>query len=190
MNPDGREHRPTPATPGTDEDRPDRHLSNGDPDIDVVPLASLPTGAIETLFARYGLRVEWVANDAAIPGSHWGEPEAGLIGDTLYLRPDTPVHSALHEGCHWICMPPARRAHLHTDAGGDDDEENAVNYLAIVLADQLPGFGRDRLLADMDAWGYSFRLGSARAWFENDAEESREWLARHSLVDIGEPGDR
>ena len=87
-------------------------------------------------------------------------------------RPDTPVHSALHEACHWICMPPARRARLHTDAGGDSDEENAVNYLSILLGQTLPGFGRDRMLADMDAWGYSFRLGSARAWFEGDAEDA------------------
>ena len=33
-----------------------------------------------------------------------------------------------------------------------------------------------RLMADMDAWGYSFRLGSARAWFENDAEDARRSL--------------
>jgi hypothetical protein len=31
-------------------------------------------------------------------------------------------------------------------------------------------------MADMDAWGYSFRLGSTRAWFEADAEDAREFL--------------
>jgi hypothetical protein len=35
----------------------------------------------------------------------------------------------------------------------------------------------------MDAWGYSFRLGSARAWFEEDADEARGWLQRHGLTD-------
>jgi hypothetical protein len=50
-----------------------------------------------------------------------------------------------------------------------------------VLADQLPGVGRDRLMADMDAWGYSFRLGSTRAWFEHDAGDAREFLKLRDL---------
>jgi len=93
------------------------------------------------------------------------------------------VHSALHEACHYVCMDDRRRLGLHTDAGGSYDEENAVCYLQILLADILPGVGRDRLLADMDAWGYSFRLGSARAWFEDDAADAREWLLGHGLID-------
>ena len=150
--------------------------------MSVLPLWALPERALERLLVAYGLRVEWVADGAAIPGTHWGEPEAGLIGDTLHVRPDTPVHSALHEACHWICMPPERRQTLHTDAGGDHDEENGVNYLSILLADRLAGFGADRMLADMDAWGYTFRLGSARAWFERDAEDARAWLETRELL--------
>ena len=61
-------------------------------------------------------------------------------------------------------------------------EEDAACYLQILLADHLPGVGRDRLMADMDAWGYSFRLGSARAWFETDAEDARAFLAERGLV--------
>jgi hypothetical protein len=53
----------------------------------------------------------------------------------------------------------------------------------VLLADALPGFGRARMFADMDAWGYSFRLGSARAWFEHDADDALEWLRQHGLVD-------
>ena len=34
----------------------------------------------------------------------------------------------------------------------------------------------------MDAWGYSFRLGTARAWFEQDAEDARDWLQSRGLV--------
>jgi hypothetical protein len=34
----------------------------------------------------------------------------------------------------------------------------------------------------MDAWGYTFRLGSARAWFEIDAAEPRASLAGRGLV--------
>jgi hypothetical protein len=33
----------------------------------------------------------------------------------------------------------------------------------------------------MDAWGYSFRLGSTRAWFEHDADEARVFLQARGL---------
>jgi hypothetical protein len=36
---------------------------------------------------------------------------------------------------------------------------------------------------DMDEWGYSFRLGSAGAWFAEDAEDACAWLIRHGLLD-------
>ena len=94
-----------------------------------------------------------------------------------------PVHSVLHEASHYVCMTPARRAGLDRDAGGDDLEESAVCYLQLLLADQLPGIGRARLLSDMDAWGYSFRLGSTRTWFEGDAADARQWLRDHGVID-------
>ncbi len=143
--------------------------------------------AVRALLGRYQLRLRVVADDAAIPGSHWGDEEAGLFGDEVYLRKDTPLHSILHEACHAICMGPERRERLHTDAGGDDLEENAVCYLQILLADAIPGFGRARCCADMDRWGYSFRLGSAAAWFNEDADEAREWLARRELLPADAP---
>jgi hypothetical protein len=148
----------------------------------VTPVSAIGLEPLHALLRGYGLRLELLAEGAAIPGSYWGEPEAGLVGDVLYLRPDTPVHSALHEGCHYICMDEARRAGLHTDAGGTDTEENAVCYLQALLADRLPGYDRLRLFADMDAWGYHFRLGSARAWFEQDAEDAQDWLLRRGLI--------
>ena len=117
-----------------------------------------------------------------IPGSHWGAPEAGLVADQLLVRADTPVHSALHEACHYVCMDGARRAALHTDAGGSAIEESGVCYLQILLADHVPGMGRARMFADMDAWGYSFRLGSSAAWFDHDAEDARAWLLDHYLI--------
>jgi hypothetical protein len=144
-------------------------------DIDRVPVVSL--------LERYGLKLVLVAPGEEIPGSYWGESEAGLKAGRLCARLDTPVHSILHESCHYICMSPERRAGLDTDAGGDDPEESAVCYLQILLADALPGVGRERLFADMDAWGYSFRLGGARAWFEQDAQDARLWLRRHALTD-------
>lgn len=144
--------------------------------------------ALANLLARFGLTLEWVADGEPIPGSWFGDPEAGIIARRVLVRGDTPVHSALHESCHLICMNQQRRATLHTDAGGDYDEENAVNYMEITLADYLPDLGRDRLLQDMDSWGYTFRLGSARAWFEQDAEDARQWLLHHGLLnDNGEP---
>ncbi|MDS4029090.1 MAG: hypothetical protein RKO66_03305 [Candidatus Contendobacter sp.] len=135
------------------------------------------------LLAHYGVAVEQVPPDTEIPGSYWGESEAGLIGYRLFLRDDTPVHSALHEACHYVCMDADRRARLHTDAGGEVIEENSVCYLQILLADELPGVGRARMCADMDAWGYTFRLGSTRAWFDQDAEDARHWLLQNGLID-------
>jgi len=80
-------------------------------------------------------------------------------------------------------MTPERRAGLDRDAGGDDAEETAVCFLQVVLADELPGVGRERLFADMDAWGYSFRLGSTRAWFDADAPDARAWLCARGIID-------
>ena len=52
-----------------------------------------------------------------------------------------------------------------------------------MLGDFLPGVGRARVLADMDAWGYTFRLGSARAYVDHDAEDAWTWLQARGLVD-------
>ncbi len=142
--------------------------------------------ALIQLIEALGMQVRTVAEAAEIPGSFWGDDEAGLIGSTLYVRPDTPVHSMLHEACHYVCMEDERRAALHTNAGGDADEENAVCYLQILLSDALPDMGREKIFADMDAWGYSFRLGSAKAWFENDADDAMQWLDRKGLLKVAE----
>ncbi len=150
---------------------------------EVLRCDELEPGTLAGLLGCFGLAVERVAPGETIPGSYWGGSEAGLVGARLLVRDDTPVHSALHEACHFMCMDAGRRAALHTDAGGDELEEAAVCYLQLLLADELPGFGRDRAFADMDAWGYSFRLGSARAWFRGDAEDARDWLWRRALID-------
>ena len=128
------------------------------------------------------MQLSLVDKKQKIPGSHWGDSEAGLIGSTLYVRTDTPVHSALHETCHYICMDKQRRENLHTDAGGDYAEENAVCYLQILLADHLTGNNQRQLMQEMDDWGYSFRLGSAYRWFSEDAEDARQWLLDSDLI--------
>jgi hypothetical protein len=145
-------------------------------------LAGIDLRAAGALLARYGLGLELVASGAPIPGSYWGEPEAGVIGEKVYARADTPVHSLLHEACHLIVAAPERRPRIHTDASDSQSEEDACCYLQIVLADALPGVGRGRIMDDMDAWGYTFRLGSARAWFEGDASDARAWLIGRGLL--------
>jgi len=144
--------------------------------------SNLASGALAALFVEFGIEVCAVPAGAEIPGSFWGEPEAGIVERRLYVRPDTPIHSALHEGCHLICAGREGRRGLDTDAGGTYAEEDAVCYLQILLADRLPGVGREKIMADMDAWGYTFRLGSAAAWFAGDAEDAHAWLAERGLV--------
>jgi hypothetical protein len=116
----------------------------------VLDCADIGEGAIKLFLRRYGIAVEWVAAVSPITGSFWGEPEAGIVGQQVFVRPDTPVHSLLHEVCHIICTTPGRRDVLNGNAGSDDLEESAVCYLQVILADHLPGVGRERLMQDMD----------------------------------------
>jgi hypothetical protein len=149
----------------------------------VVVFADLDRGEAESLAAAYGARLVELGAQETIAGSYWGDSEAGLVGDAVYVRADTPAHSLLHELCHYVCMDDARRSALATDAGGSDDEEGAVCYLQVLLAQRLRGFGAERCLRDMDAWGYSFREGSARAWIDGDGTHARNWLLAHELID-------
>lgn len=148
----------------------------------VLTVADVRFSRLVQLLGRFGLSLRLLGHDESITGSFWGEPEAGIVKRCVYVRLDTPVHSLLHEACHAICMDETRRASLDRDAGGDDIEEAAVCYLQILLADYLPGVGRDRLMQDMDSWGYTFRLGSSRAWFESDAADARAWLLGEKLL--------
>jgi hypothetical protein len=148
---------------------------------DVLRLADTGFDDARALLDGFGLTLVAVPDGEPIPGSFWGDDEAGLIGTRVFARRDTPVHSLLHEACHLIVMPPERREQVHTDATDCDLEEDATCCLQVILADRLPGVGRERLMADMDAWGYSFRLGSTRAWFESDAEDARAFLRARGL---------
>jgi hypothetical protein len=150
---------------------------------DVLRLENVDHEALAKLLARFGLELCECPSGEPIPGSYWGEAEAGLRANRLFARHDSPLHSILHEAAHFICMDSARRQNLDTDAGSDDAEENAVCYLQVLLADELADLGRERMFADMDNWGYSFRLGSSRAWFEQDAADALEWLTGHGLID-------
>ena len=149
----------------------------------VLNCGDIKLDELQSLLGNYGLIIRVVEDNQNIPGSWFGDSEAGLINNQLYIRMDTPVHSALHESCHYVCMDATRRKTLNTNAGGDYTEENGVCYLQILLADYIAGFGRDRALIDMDEWGYTFRLGSSRAWFEQDAEDAQDWLLKHHMID-------
>ncbi len=155
-----------------------------DPADAVLRVGEIGFDEPRALLARYGLELVAIAGGEAIPGSFWGDSEAGIIGTTVYARADTPVHSLLHEACHLIVLPADKRAQVHTDATDSIEEEDATCYLQIVLAGELSGVGSARLMEDMDRWGYTYRLGSTRAWFEQDAEEARNFLrARGFLAD-------
>jgi len=150
--------------------------------MDVLRMRDVGFAASRELLRRHGLQLVEVTDGEAIPGSYWGEDEAGLIGVTVYARSDTPVHSLLHEASHLLVMPAERRVAVHTDATDSIEEEDATCYLQIVLAGELPGVGSERLMQDMDTWGYTFRLGSTRAWFEGDAAEARAYVVKAGYI--------
>ena len=145
-------------------------------------VSDLTLDSVAQLLAKYDLSIELIPAKQTINGSFWGEPEAGVIGDRVFVRGDTPVHSLLHETCHIACMAPNRRQMPEGDAGGDDLEECAVCYLQIVLADELSGAGKEQLMQDMDDWEYSFRLGSTRRCFDEDAADAQSWLKNQGLL--------
>jgi hypothetical protein len=149
----------------------------------MLTLRELGFDAPRTLLARYGLDLIQTPDGEPIPGSYWGESEAGLVGCTIHARADTPAHSLLHEAAHLIVLPEEKRAAVHTDATDSVAEEDAVCVLQALLGDALPGVGRERIWADMDAWGYTFRLGSARDYFERDAEAAFALLIDRGIID-------
>ena len=49
----------------------------------VTPLSALPEPAVAGFLRRYGLGWQRLPDQAEIPGSYWGAPEAGLVGNIL-----------------------------------------------------------------------------------------------------------
>jgi hypothetical protein len=87
---------------------------------DVLRLENIEQEALAELLSRFGLALHQCPTGDPIPGSYWGDDEAGLRANLLYARPDSPLHSILHEAAHYICMDSDRRQNLDTDAGSDD----------------------------------------------------------------------
>lgn len=146
-------------------------------------LKNIQTDSIRSLFVRYSLNLQHVPVNQDIPYTFWGSPEAGRYKATLFARDDTPIHSLLHEACHYICMPPEQRQSHNIDAGGSVLEENASCFLQILLSDYIDGYDKHIHLHDMNTWGYSFRLGSSARWFYADSDEARKWLIQYGLID-------
>ena len=140
------------------------------------------SNSIKDLLSHYGIQINSVNSDEDIPYSFWGNPEAGRVCEQLYARGDTPLHSILHEACHYVCMPTHQRTLTQVDAKGSAMEENATCYLQLLLANYIEGYSRSQLMEDMDDWGYSFRLGSAQAWFSLDAEDVHQWLLNEEII--------
>ena len=102
----------------------------------MLRVSDVPRNILTGLLQKFGLDLVLQGQGDAIRGSFWGDSEAGIVGRTVYVRADTPVHSLLHETSHVICMTENRRNGLDRDAGGDDLEESAVCYLQVLLTDQ------------------------------------------------------
>lgn len=151
--------------------------------VTVIRVRDIDIIQARQLLGCFSLQLNEIENSVPIPGSYWGECEAGIIASTVYVRQDTPIHSLLHEACHLIVMPEHMRANVHTNATDSIAEEDATCYLQLLLSDFITGFGFARACQDMDTWGYSFRLGSARAWFEQDAEDAHAFLQNAGLID-------
>ena len=79
---------------------------------DVIRFRDIDPAPLVLLLARFGMTLGQESPDRAIRGSFWGDEEAGLIGSILVLREDTPLHSILHEACHYICLDHERREGL------------------------------------------------------------------------------
>ena len=96
------------------------------------------------LLHKYQLSIINVGKQDKIPGSYWGDSEAGIIENTLYVRPDTPIHSLLHEACHYICMDNSRRIKLDTDAEGDYEERKCRLLPTDIIGRSAPADGKSK----------------------------------------------
>jgi len=63
----------------------------------VLQYADINPAELAGLLGLFQLEICITGETKEIPGSYWGDEEAGLIKNRLYLRTDTPVHSILHE---------------------------------------------------------------------------------------------
>ena len=71
---------------------------------EVVRYSQYDDASLRSLLQQLGLTLQLVDANEDIPGSFWGDEEAGLIQNTIYARADTPIHSLMHEACHYCLL--------------------------------------------------------------------------------------
>ena len=127
----------------------------------VLRLGEFDFNQLSALLARFDLKLDICTDGESIPGSYWGDDEAGLRANHLYARSDTPVHSILHEACHYICVSAARRQNLDTNAGSDNAEETQFVTCRSCSPDNSSAWAASACLSTWIAGATVF--GSARA---------------------------
>ena len=113
----------------------------------VAPRGRRPPGAWRCCSHVTALRSSWWRPAGRFPAVTGARPKRASRAMSLYARPDTPLHSVLHEAAS-LHLHVARAARgLDRDAGGDDAEECAVCYLQIsepAAGGRRPGARRAR----------------------------------------------
>ena len=66
-------------------------------DSGVTLIADLREAEIRDLLSAYGARLVMMPCGRDIPGSYWGDSEAGLIESDVFVRTDTPAHRKILE---------------------------------------------------------------------------------------------
>ena len=54
--------------------------------MDVVRVGPAPDASVLELTRRFGAELRHLSKDGLLPGSYWGDSEAGLRGNVLYVR--------------------------------------------------------------------------------------------------------
>ena len=98
------------------------------------------------LLRPYGLAVRTVPSAGSIPGSYWGESEAGIRGTRLHIRADTPLHFSAFSPRHRMRNLPrtptetlelARRIALDQGARVEDVADPDDGRIRLIDADGI-----------------------------------------------------
>ncbi len=137
----------------------------------------------------YGARLERVPAGAAIPGSYWGDTEAGLdrqhrVRARRHARAFVPARAlSLHlHGRRAPCRARDRRRRHATTRSAASATCRCCSPSGSTASAQRAA------CATWTRGATRFREGSARAWFDGDGAHARAWLLDHGLVDsAGQP---
>ena len=118
--------------------------------VDVRRLEAAPLRrGLATLLGNYGLDLVWHEADAEIPGSYWGECEAGLVGTRYTMEQSFYSDRLASHGIDCVTPQPAQRDEIHRIIFEElckgvirDDSRTVLRSIAADLARQ----GADCLL--------------------------------------------